>query len=194
MTLSVPNLLAARRASVERCAARLPHPAQTVAAARQAVTDRAHRLLIALPRLVAARRAALVEAERHLPPPAGLLAARRSELALAAAHLRAGLRQAVAGRAALAGRVLPRLSDAPVRARLREAHARLEGLAARLESVSYHAVLARGFAAVFDASDHPVTTAAAVKPGMALRITFADGDARATAVKPADKRQGALPL
>ena len=137
----------------------------------------------------------MIEAERHLPPPAGLIAARRAELALAAAHLRAGLRQSVAARAALAGKVLPRLSDAPLRARLREAHARLEGLSARLESVSHHAVLARGYAAVFDAADHPVTSAGAVKPGAALRICVrgrgcaGDGGGEAGGT-----RQGALPL
>jgi len=50
-----------------------------------------------------------------------------------------------------------------------------------LESVSHKAVLARGYALVFDAAGHPLTTAAAVKPGAGLRISFADGDVRATA-------------
>jgi exodeoxyribonuclease VII large subunit len=62
-----------------------------------------------------------------------------------------------------------------------------------LESVSHRAVLARGYAAVFDAADRPLTTAAAVKPGAALRIAFADGDVRATAARE-DRRQRALPL
>jgi len=114
-------------------------------------------------------------------------------LTLASATLAGALRHAVAGRAALAARVLPRLTAAPVEARLREGRARLEGFSARLESVSHKAVLARGYAAVFGADGHPLTTAAAVKPGAALRIAFADGDVRATAAKD-DKRQGALPL
>jgi exodeoxyribonuclease VII large subunit len=121
------------------------------------------------------------------------MAAHRSALTLAASKLGGALRHAVAGRAALAARVLPRLTAAPVEARLRESQARLEGLAARLESVSHKAVLARGYAAVFGADGHPVTKAASVKPGAALRIDFADGDVRATAVRD-DKRQGALPL
>ena len=95
---------------------------------------------------------------------------------------------------AVISRVLPRLGAAPVQARLRESRARLEGFSARLESVSHHAVLARGYAAVFDAADRLLASAAAVKPGAALRIAFADGDVRATAAKPADRRQGALPL
>ena len=89
--------------------------------------------------------------------------------------------------------LLPRLTPAPVEGRLREAYAKLEGLSARLESVSHKAVLARGYAAVFSGDGHPVTAAAAVKPGAALRIDFADGSVRATAARD-DKRQGALPL
>jgi exodeoxyribonuclease VII large subunit len=172
LALAMPNLLAAQRAAVERAAGRLPDPVRLVASARQVLTDRGQRLRMALPMSMAAHRSALT---------------------LAASKLGGALRHAVAGRAALAARVLPRLTAAPVEARLRESQARLEGLAARLESVSHKAVLARGYAAVFGADGHPVTKAASVKPGAALRIDFADGDVRATAVRD-DKRQGALPL
>jgi len=172
LSLAMPNLLAAQRVAVERAAARLPDPVHAVATARQVLADRAHRLGMALPLL---------------------LAARRSALTLAAATLIGALRHAVAGRAALAARVLPRLTPAPVEARLREARARLEGFSARLESVSHKAVLARGYAAVFGADGNPLTKAAAIKPGAALRIDFADGSVRATAARD-DKRQGALPL
>jgi exodeoxyribonuclease VII large subunit len=172
LSLALPNFLAAQRVAVERAAARLPDPAGMVAAAKQVLADRGHRLGMALPLLMAARRSALT---------------------LAATTLTGALRHAVAGRAALAARVLPRLTAAPVEARLREARARLEGFSARLESVSHKAVLARGYAAVFGADGHPLTKAAAVKPGAALRIAFADGEVRATAAKE-DKRQGALPL
>jgi len=172
LALAMPNLLAAQRAAVERAAGRLPDPARMVATARQVLTDRAHRLGMGLPLLLAARRAALT---------------------LAASTLGGALRHAVAGRAAMAARVLPRLTAAPVEARLRESRARLEGLSARLESVSHKAVLARGYAMVFGTDGHAVTTASAVKPGAALRINFADGDVRATAARD-DKRQRALPL
>jgi exodeoxyribonuclease VII large subunit len=172
LSLAMPNLLAAQRAAVDRAAARLPDPVRAVATARQVVADRAHRLGMALPLLLAARRAALT---------------------LASATLAGALRHAVAGRAALAARVLPRLTPAPVEARLREARARLEGFSARLDSVSHKAVLARGYAAVFAVDGVPLTTAAAVKPGAALRIDFSDGSVRATAARD-DKRQGALPL
>src|ERR1019366_7853131 len=47
-----------------------------------------------------------------------------------------------------AGGIAGRLTDGPPRAALREARARLDGTAARLESVSPLAVLARGYALV----------------------------------------------
>jgi exodeoxyribonuclease VII large subunit len=107
------------------------------------------------------------------------------------------LRHAVATRAAGASRVTHRFSDAPVQASLREARARLDGLAARLASVSHDAVLARGYAMVFAPSGAPLTSAAAIAPGAALRLRFADGEVRATAAKAGGEkagRQGALPL
>ena len=91
-----------------------------------------------------------------------------------------------------AGRTLGRLSDAPLRALLRETRARLEGTAARLELVSPLAVLQRGYAVVSDAAGHPLTSAAKVAPGARLRLRFADGEVGATADRP--ERQGRLPL
>jgi exodeoxyribonuclease VII large subunit len=51
---------------------------------------------------------------------------------------------------------------------------RLEAMAARLESVSPKRVLERGYAMVWDASGAPVTAAAGVATGAALRVEFAD--------------------
>jgi exodeoxyribonuclease VII large subunit len=110
-------------------------------------------------------------------------------------QLSGGLRHALAGSRVQAGRTLSRLTPAPLRAGLREGRAHLAGLAARLESVSPEAVLKRGYALVFDAAGHALTSAAAVPPGARLRLKFDDGDVRATADggKPAS-RQGSLPL
>ena len=66
------------------------------------------------------------------------------------------------------------------RAVLREASARLTGLAAHLESVSPLAVLARGYALVTDPAGVPVTHANGVKPGARLRLRFADGEVKTT--------------
>jgi exodeoxyribonuclease VII large subunit len=59
--------------------------------------------------------------------------------------------------------------------------ARLERAAQLLAALSYHSVLARGFALVRSEAGRPVRTAAAVNPGVRLDIEFADGRVRATA-------------
>ena len=176
-----------QRLRLQRAERGLPDLASLLGTARQRLDDRAARLALALPNLVRQWRARLVDVERHLVAPTALLAARRAALELLATRQHAALRHAIAAHP------LPRLTDAPLRAALREGRARLEGLAARLELVSHRAVLARGYAAVFDAAGHPLTTAASVKPGTSLRIQFADGDVQATAAR-GDKRQAALPL
>ena len=175
------------RLRLQRAGHGLPDLPSLLGTVRQRLDDRAQRLALALPALVRQRRAGLVDVERHLLAPTALLAARRATLTLLQTRQRAALREGITAR------VLPRLTAAPLLARLREARAQLAGLAARLHSVSHHAVLARGYAAVFDAADQPLTSAAAVKPGATLRIAFADGDVRATAAR-ADRRQGALPV
>jgi exodeoxyribonuclease VII large subunit len=57
---------------------------------------------------------------------------------------------------------------------------RLASAAALLNSLGYKAVLARGYALVRDSGDRPVRNAAAVMPGQALAIEFADGTVKAT--------------
>ncbi len=204
------------RVDLERASRGLPDLPGLLGTARQRVDDRAERLALALPNLLAGRRAALRHATQALPDPVRLVgqararvealaqrlplavphavAHRRSALALAGAQFQAARRHAMAGRAALAARVLPRLSDALIAARLREARARLGAASAQLEGLSPNAVLARGYAAVFDAAGTPLTTAASVMPGSELRIAFADGRiaARAAGGKRQDGRQGSL--
>ncbi len=58
---------------------------------------------------------------------------------------------------------------------------RLERAGQLLAAFSYRGVLSRGFALVRDGKGVPLRTAAAVTPGMALDIEFADGRAGATA-------------
>ena len=171
--LALPNLLAARRIGLDRAARELPDLPGLIAAARQRLDEQGVRIRLALPNLVTTR---------------------RSGVTLASEKLRSALRHATAGRAQAAARILPRLTDAPLRARLREAHARLGGLAAQLESVSYEKVLARGYALVSDLSGVPVTSATAVRPGADLRLRFADGEVRATAKGRAEPRQRSLLL
>jgi exodeoxyribonuclease VII large subunit len=169
--LALPNLVHKRRTALDAAARRLPNLPALLASCRERVAERGARLLIALPNFVARRHAALE---------------------LCGQKLAASLRHAVAAIHNRSGRSLGRLSDAPLRGLLRERQARLEGAAARLESVSPLAVLQRGYAVVSDAAGRPLTTAGAVKPGAHLRLRFADGEVGATADRP--ERQGRLPF
>jgi exodeoxyribonuclease VII large subunit len=174
LIMALPRLLERRAAALATFAGRLPDLPSMLVAARERVRDRAGRLVLALPNLVTTRSHALGLAEQRLL---------------------SGLRQAVGSVHQRAGRVLGRLTDGPPRARLREARARLEGTAARLESVSPLAVLARGYALVTDPAGVAITQAGGVKVGAKLRLRFADGEVRATAdgARPGE-RQGMLPL
>ena len=146
---------------------------------RQRLEDRAERLHMALPSLIERKRGALARLAPRLPHPREGIAARRAALAMLAARTGTAWQKALARRAA--SPALLCLSAAPVQALLREKAARLEGLSARLESVCYRSVLARGFALVQDAEGTTLTGAAAVPPGGRLVLTFADGQVGATA-------------
>ncbi len=177
---------------------RLPDLPNILGALRQRLEDRGERLGIALPALMGRKRRALAEVAPRLPHPREQLAGKRHALALLSARAEAAWRRGLSRRAAQPA--LGRISAAPVLALLRERKARLEGLAARLEGVSYAATLARGFVLVQDSSGAPVTTAAGVGPGAALALHFADGQVAVTAegTKPARRKprapgeQGAL--
>ena len=75
--------------------------------------------------------------------------------------------------------------------RLARARRQLEGLGRELELISYRSVLERGFALVRSADGTVRRRAASVKPGEALTLTFADGDAPVQAgeaeARPANK-------
>uniref|UniRef100_UPI002342FCA1 exodeoxyribonuclease VII large subunit n=1 Tax=Acidisphaera sp. L21 TaxID=1641851 RepID=UPI002342FCA1 len=87
------------------------------------------------------------------------------------------------------------VSDAPIRAGLREATVRLEGLGARLQAADPRAVLARGYVLVTDTAGRPVTSAASVKPAARLRLEFGDGAVDVQRVpEPGAKRQAELSL
>ena len=146
---------------------------------RQRMEDRAERLDLALPVLVDRKRAALGRLAPRLPHPREGIANRRAALAALCGRAEVGTERVLArGRTEKA---FVCFSPAPVRALLRENAVRLEGLGARLGSVSYQAVLARGFALVQDAEGVALTAAADVPAGGRLTLTFADGQAGATA-------------
>src|SRR3984885_10776788 len=192
-----------RRLRLMRAERGLPDLPALLGSARQRLDDRAERALMALPSLVARRRVVLTSIERRLPDPRsltsvgreairdrglrlrlsapGLVAARRSGLEMASQRLGGAVHRALTLLRGRAERVIGRVSDAPLRSSLREAHARLAGLGPRLDSASPMALLQRGYVLVTNPAGRPVTTAASVKPGNKLRLHFGDGEVDAVA-------------
>ena len=111
---------------------------------------------------------------------------RRDRFAAVAARLSAGLRanaDAQSVRVARGRERIEMLSARAARAALTlidRRQGRLERAGQLLAALSYHGVLARGFALVRAGDGRPLRTAAAVGPAMRLDIEFADGHARAT--------------
>jgi exodeoxyribonuclease VII large subunit len=209
------RLVGERRLRLSRAERGLPDLPGVVGAARQRLDDRADRLTLALPNLLDRRRGGLETAVARLPDLPdrltragdrlaeldarlgralpGLVERRRGEAGLVGARLGSAVERAVGRIGARAGMLLGRVSDAPLRASLRESAARLAGVAARLESVSPMAVLRRGYALVSDGTGQPLTAAGSVRPGARLRLRFADGEVGATADgRRGDERQGRL--
>ena len=186
-------LLATRSARLQRAVGQLPDLPTLVAAARLALDGRMGRIRLALPNLVRARRTALMQAERGIPTPHALMARPESRLRLAHAQLGTGLRIATQRRRAAGLGTMARLQPAPLQAAMREARARLAGVAGRLDAVSPLAVLARGYALVTDTDGHAITSAAAAAAAAGQAVTIRFGDGAAPAVI-AGTRQGRLAL
>jgi exodeoxyribonuclease VII large subunit len=138
--------------SVER---RLPDPHKLIAAARDAIQGHSLRLQLAAPRLIATQ---------------------RTDLGMASQRLAGAVHRTLTVLRSATDRVAGRISDAPLRASLREARAHLAGVGSRLAAASPTALLQRGYVLVTAPGGHPVTSAASVKPGGRLRLHFGDGD------------------
>ena len=135
-----------------------------------------------------ARLAALAERRRGLGQRlarAGIMVGERTGERLAGAARRlAALTHAEGRRGGERARFLAQL-DGRLRRGFGEAQrrraARLAAATQLLGAVGYRNVLARGFALVRDAANAPLPRAAAIAPGQALHIEFADGAIAATA-------------
>jgi exodeoxyribonuclease VII large subunit len=209
--LAVARGMEGRRTELRAAARALPDAERLLATARQRLDAAGERLPNALAANAGAHRTRLVRAAGRLSPAllTGRIerctdrVATLSDRAMAALERRTELRRQ--GFATLSDRLSRSLgvyartqSDRIGRARdrlhalharapravalvLRRGSERLGGAAKLLAALSYQGVLARGFALVRDAEGRPLRSAAAVAPGMALAIEFADGRVGATA-------------
>ncbi|WP_428484187.1 exodeoxyribonuclease VII large subunit [Rhodopila sp.] len=192
-----------QRLRLSRVERGLPDLPALLGSARQRLDDRAERAVLALPALVARRRMLLTATERRLPDPhrltaaaagmlrdqtlrlfmaaPGLVTSRRSGLDLMSHRLVTAMHRTVAAARGRTERLTARVTTTTLRFAVREAHAHLSGLSARLESASPLAILQRGYVLVTDPAGLPVISAAAVKPGARLRLRFGDGQVDAVA-------------
>ncbi len=173
------------------------------------------RLLRAMTTAMEQRHHRVVAAARALPRPDDVLALARQRLDAATSRLDSALRSLVERRRMELTRAASRLSPLILEQRIREGRRTLEELHRRialamrteeqkrrdrlsaisrmLESLSYRAVLSRGYAVVRNAETRiPLTRKAMVAPGTLLSIEFADGEAKAIAERdesPAGRRR-----
>jgi exodeoxyribonuclease VII large subunit len=167
LTGALSHIATAARARLDRAGGKLPDLPNLIGAVRQRLDDRGERLTLALPNYAAARRSALERLTNRLIHPREFLGQQRNNLALLEHRL-----------------------QAPLPARLRECQLRLDNLATRLSSVSFEAVLQRGFVLVTTTAGTPILSAAKIAPGAGLKLKFHDGDIAATAAA----KQGVLDL
>lgn len=152
LTGGVLRLLGMQRQRLEGVARGLPLPRHLLGLAQQRADDLAERLPRALTQSLAERRARL---ERSALSPALLLQQVRAQQArVDNAHAR--MQQAGA-------------------AQHGQRSAQIEGLGRLLQTLSYQATLARGYAVVRDTADQPVTDSKAAQAAGRLTLEFADG-------------------
>jgi exodeoxyribonuclease VII large subunit len=166
----------------------------------------------AIARVLQERKLRLQSAARALPKPDDVLAIARQRFDGISNRLPAALKMNVQRHGVALARVSGRLSVRHLQTRIAETRRRLADVSARstrahnnfvarlkdrftaesklLQAMSYHSVLARGFAVVRDAKNKPVPLASAIKSGACLSLEFADGIVAATATKKTE--QGSL--
>ncbi|WP_299623924.1 exodeoxyribonuclease VII large subunit [Pelagibius sp.] len=150
------RLMDERRTQVEGLGRGLVDPRRLLEELTQRLDERVERLRAAWTRLLKDGQAQVARLQAALPHPRQLLTVKREQLAAAAGRLET---------------LQPRL--------LSERRGEVESLGRVLESISYKNVLQRGYAVV-RGPEGAITSAAAVQPGQALRLEFADGTAAAT--------------
>ena len=188
---SAERVLRERRNEVAGLARGLPEPRRLLEEAWQRLDERSERLDIGARAFVRDRLGRVNELATRLPHP-------RQQLSLATERLEScgQALDRVAKRFVERHEQPFRRLDAERRLRacaaqrLADAGRALETQARLLESVSHQKVLERGFVLV-EAEGHLATRAAAVPPGAALTLTFADGRlaARAEGAKPRPKKE-----
>ncbi|NFV82218.1 exodeoxyribonuclease VII large subunit [Magnetospirillum aberrantis] len=169
-----------RRVRVEHLSHALPNPRRVIEDCALRLDDRVERLRLALPNLLHKRGADLERLAARLKHPRELLSEKGHALTQLSTRLDHAMKSAAAAEKARidkAGLRLEQMAERlpPAMGRvLDDRAARVQSLAALLESYSYKGVLTRGYAVVRDAAG-AVMSAADAQAGAGWSVEFADG-------------------
>lgn len=169
-----------RRVRVEHLSHALPNPRRVIEDCALRLDDRVERLRLALPNLLHKRGADLERLSARLKHPRELLSEKGHALTQLSTRLDHAMKSAAAAEKARidkAGFRLEQMAERlpPAMGRvLDDRAARVQSLAALLESYSYKGVLTRGYAVVRDAAG-AVVSAADAQAGAGWTVEFSDG-------------------
>ena len=162
--------------AVEGFARGLPRPERLLEQANQAVDDQSDRLRNGLANLLDARGARIERAAAGIRSPAEQVARAGERIGGFGERLSHVVDARLANARSRYAAIDPvRRMTASVRRQAGTLEARVEAVAALLDSLSYERVLERGFTVVRNADGNPVARAAEATPGGAIEIQFADG-------------------
>ena len=189
----VNRMLGERRTRIEGLARGLPEPARIIAEKEQRLDQWVERILNSRESFFQRRRDRLNQAWARLKTPRERVIEQSGKLDLCAGRMRGAMRALLQkiehGHHRTADRLRPELALA----RLDRHEAKLKAVGDLLESFSYERVLERGFVLVCGARGGPITSSAAISPGMSLRLRFRDGERHAIATEGGGGRGKAKP-
>ena len=171
--------IAEHRLMVEGLARGLPDPVRLIQEKVQQLDHWVERRDNAQRAFFDRKRDALHALGNRLRTPRDQIAAMRSALGAAVSHLVTCVNAALEKSGRRLDNAAAHLRPKLLKDLIERRSDALANLSSLLESYSYEHVLQRGFALVRDEQDQPLTSAAALSPGMAVSLQFHDGRARA---------------
>ena len=179
----VNRMLGERRMRIEGLARGLPEPARIIADKEQRLDQWVERILNSRGSFFQRRQERLNAAWARIKTPRERVIEQSGRLDLCAGRLQGAMRALLQKIEHLHHRTADRLGPALPLQRIERQEERLKGLGDLLESFSYERVLERGFVLVCGVRGGPITTSAAISPGMGLRLRFRDGERHAIATE-----------
>ncbi|HVG81872.1 MAG TPA: exodeoxyribonuclease VII large subunit [Methylomirabilota bacterium] len=179
----INRMLGERRMRIEGLARGLPEPARLIAEKEQRLDQWVERILNARGSFFQRRQERLNAAWARVKTPRERVIEQSGRLDLCAGRLQGAVRALLQSCEHRHHRSADRLTPALALGRLDRQEARLKGLGDLLESFSFERVLERGFVLVCGVRGGPITSSAAIAPGMGLRLRFRDGERHAIATE-----------